>query len=546
MADSIITGIKDLLKFNIISNVNTGDKTQDNLLNAVILSFLSAIFTPGLQYQVQMLFSKLTSKCIKQKITQTNYDVIRKYMEINKIHFMQTNWTVKSCISTDELTNALCQFIIKNYNWAFKRGSLFHVDQNGEKKIKKSVNEHEFFMLKRLFESEVIYPLYLSGKNIVGLIKNAGDDSIYFIHSNDEILKDFIEHIIEIYEPVVVEEKPPNEVIPQCFVYDHSSGERQMIYQDRTFDKIVTKHKPKILNLLNNFKESNTSGKQSSFNGMGTYNLGLLFYGPPGTGKTSFIKTICNYLRRDAVIIDMRAIKTIQELKNVFGNYTIRSTVYVFDEFDCVQELLQRKTKSTKDEARELQAEVNKLLQIKASAILTNNTASIDEQIMQIKKKIANLENQLNLENMLTFLDGTVEMRNRIIIAATNCIDSIDKALIRAGRFDAKICLEEFEDAEIKEQLCLMFPNEDQSKIMNVTFPSRRFVPVQIANIVQETQSLDKTIEILLTPSKEETIIKDNGKRLVRSVSPESVVSSDSNEEGVVILSKNKRRKRCY
>jgi SpoVK/Ycf46/Vps4 family AAA+-type ATPase len=72
-----------------------------------------------------------------------------------------------------------------------------------------------------------------------------------------------------------------------------------MIYQDRTFDKIVTKHKPKILNLLNNFKESNTSGKQSSFNGMGTYNLGLLFYGPPGTGKTSFIKAICNYLRRE-------------------------------------------------------------------------------------------------------------------------------------------------------------------------------------------------------------------------------------------------------
>jgi hypothetical protein len=54
-------------------------------------------------------------------------------------------------------------------------------------------------MMKRLFESEVIYLLHLSGKNIVGLIKNANDDSIYFIHSNDEILKDFIEHIMELY-----------------------------------------------------------------------------------------------------------------------------------------------------------------------------------------------------------------------------------------------------------------------------------------------------------------------------------------------------------
>lgn len=547
MASSIIDGIKDLIKYKVISNVNTGDKTQDNLLNAVILTSIAGILTPGLQYRIQFLFSKLTSRCIKQKITQTNYESIRKYMEINKAYFMQTVWTVDNCISKDELTNALCQFIIKNYSWIFKRGSLFHVNKDGEKKINKPVNEHEYSILKRLFENDAIYPLYLSGKSIVGLIKNQNDESLYFMHSSDEVLKDFIDHIIDLYEPVIITDLTPedNKILYQCYVYNHETGERNIIYQDRTFDKIVTKHKTKIMNLLNNFKESNTHGGQSKFGGLGTYNMGIIFYGPPGTGKTSMIKAICNYLRRDAIIIDMRHIKTIQDLKSAFNHYPVRTSVYVFDEFDCVQELLQRKTISTKDETKILQEEINQLLKIKANAINSTNTISIDEQINVIKKKIANLDNQLNLENMLTFLDGTEEMRNRVVIAATNCIDKIDSALIRAGRFDAKICLNKFDDSEIKEQLCLMFPNEPKEKIVSITFPSDKFVPVQIANIAQETQSLDKTIKIL-TQVDEPMIIKENGKRSLRSDSRESnsSIESDNHEEGVIKPIFTKRRRR--
>jgi len=37
---SLIDGLKDLLKYKIISNVSTGDKTQDNLVNTVLQVFL--------------------------------------------------------------------------------------------------------------------------------------------------------------------------------------------------------------------------------------------------------------------------------------------------------------------------------------------------------------------------------------------------------------------------------------------------------------------------------------------------------------------------
>lgn len=526
---SLVDGIKDLLKFKVISIINTGDKTQDNLLNTVILTTITGIFTPGLQYQVQFLLGKLTSKCIKQKLSPSNYEAVRKYMEMNKLHFMQTAWVVKPCFNEDEITNALCQFVIKHYSWVFKKGSLFIIDKDQKKTIYKSPNENEWLILKKMFEFDVIYPVFLSGKDVVGLIRYTNDNSVYFIHNNDVILKTFIKHIIEEYDPPAVQTIPTDEkkTTRQCYVFDFDSSEKRMIYQDRTFDKIITKHKSKILNLLNNFKNANTQGKQSNFNGMGTYNLGLLFYGPPGTGKTSFIKATCNYLQRDAVIIDMRSIKTMTDLKNAFYVYLTSNSIYVFDEFDCVQDQLQRKNKSVKEEAKEIQTEINDILKIKATVINPTNAIALDEQITSLKTKKKNLENQLNLENMLTFLDGTVEMRNRVVIATTNCIDKIDSALIRAGRFDAKICLAEFDTNEIREQLCMMFPAENHERINLTPFPSGKFTPVNIANIVQETQSLDETIRILTT--------KDNGKR---------IISSESEVEGTPV--KPKRHKRVY
>jgi hypothetical protein len=53
---------------------------------------------------------------------------------------------------------------------------------------------------------------------------------------------------MEHYEPheIQVEQNPKDEILQQFHVYDYNTEEKQIIYQDRTFDKIVTKYKGKI------------------------------------------------------------------------------------------------------------------------------------------------------------------------------------------------------------------------------------------------------------------------------------------------------------
>jgi SpoVK/Ycf46/Vps4 family AAA+-type ATPase len=121
---------------------------------------------------------------------------------------------------------------------------------------------------------------------------------------------------------------------------------------------------------------------------------------------------------------------------------------------------------------------------------------------------------------MLTFLDGTIETRNRVIIANTNHIEKIDPALLREGRFDIKICLNYFTDFEIKELLQIMYGAENHDKIYSFTYQSGVYTPVKILNIAQQEDSLDDVIRILSGQAG------DNSKYFIED-SPSKAVCSD-------------------
>ena len=97
---------------------------------------------------------------------------------------------------------------------------------------------------------------------------------------------------------------------------------------------------------------------------------------------------------------------------------------------------------------------------------------------------------------MLTVLDGSVEMRNRVIVGATNYIDRIDKALLRPGRFDLVIKFEKFNNEETIELLEKIFQkSEHVNCIKDKKYKS--YAPAEIINMCHELRDVRKVVDVL-------------------------------------------------
>jgi ATP-dependent 26S proteasome regulatory subunit len=149
------------------------------------------------------------------------------------------------------------------------------------------------------------------------------------------------------------------------------------------------------------------------------YQLGLLLSGVPGSGKTSIIRAIANLTKRHIVNVNFANITTATQLKNLFFNeklsvYTdstmsnfqvltipLEHRIYVLEEIDAISDIVkQRVDGETKNEP---------------------------------------VPDELTLGEILTVLDGTLEVPGRMVIMTSNRPEILDKALIRPGRIDVSV-----------------------------------------------------------------------------------------------------------
>jgi SpoVK/Ycf46/Vps4 family AAA+-type ATPase len=218
------------------------------------------------------------------------------------------------------------------------------------------------------------------------------------------------------------------------------------------------------------------------------YQIGLLLSGIPGAGKTSIIRALANLTKRHIVNVNFANITTASQLKNLFysdklqvykdssisdtQSYFIPTNqrIYVLEELDAIGNIVKQRTQENMDKPQ--------------------NT----------------INDELTLMEILTVLDGTMEIPGRIVIMTTNHPEVLDKALIRPGRIDIQtyfgyskreLIAEMFEayfDMSFPSELVCKIPDKmlSPAEIGQILF--KHFDNVNIDNIIED---LNETVKKL-------------------------------------------------
>lgn len=187
------------------------------------------------------------------------------------------------------------------------------------------------------------------------------------------------------------------------------------------------------------------------------FKTGLIFYGEPGTGKSSVSKSVYDYLEASTFYV-VNGSRVEKDIENLIRLRRERKGIFVvvFEDFDT---------------------------------FFTNG----DREKNELSKRDSD-----NMNLLLQFLDGSKSLTEVVYVATTNHLDRLDKALVRAGRFDFALELTNLEE-EYAEAFCYNMGYDPLiMKEMDITFPIR---PVELRKKILERRQNQKTNDPLFIGS---------------------------------------------
>jgi hypothetical protein len=258
----------------------------------------------------------------------------------------------------------------------------------------------------------------------------------------------------------------------------------------RTFSNMFFENQQEVINKIQFFIDN-----KAWYYRMGIpYSLGIGLYGPPGTGKTSFFKCLANMTGRHLVVLSLKLIKTKQQLDEFFfedrynknnkpNSVGFDNKIIIIEDIDCLGEIVWKRdnSKSSNNELNNTQVQqpLNSLRLNDVLNAVMNKNDEIDKSVTSSLK--ATEEEPITLDDILNLWDGLKETPGRILGISSNHYELLDPALIRPGRIDITLKLDNVSH-EILRKMHLQYYNaniaEEQLKNINAHFYS----PAEIIN----------------------------------------------------------------
>jgi hypothetical protein len=494
--DSVLNNVLSLCNQYITKNIETGDKLFDTSLVGILSVIIGIV--------LKIIWSGFFSISMINKILYWYYWVLGQrdplvfntnqyYYEIDKIKkysyaYLDNNETQMIDFISEILDNR----------------SLISINTDSKDMVtyrnNRLQNSHQNFRV----------PIFYDGTDMGFFSGNVSTDTRYgsryvYVYAEDTATVCKIMTYLKLrLQESKLERKPGHNREQICIYEVDSNGPgaksvgvelddmftyRGTVSTKKVFDNIYYDQKSILVDMLTRFQK----GKMYPENISMCNKLGIMLHGPPGTGKTGTISAIANMLQRNVLMVNFAKITKRSQLDDILREELYSKVIYVFDEFDCILDVLVNKTKANSTGTdKQNKVDWTKILRVSEGEERKEIMNMMLTEIKEAQESVA-----IDLGYLLQKLDGLESANNRIIIATTNNPEYINPVLLRPGRFDIKLELGNCSQQMYIDILCAFFGAEAKSKVSRANLPAKKYSPLQVINTALTTNDLEKTLREL-------------------------------------------------